>query len=296
MDLRTEQEPFKVQDGCNNFCSYCIIPYARGRNRSNPFDVCIEDAKKLVDAGFSEIVLTGIHLGSYGKDLGGPYLIDLLEALENIEGIKRIRMGSLAPTLFDREFTERISRLSKLCCHFHLSLQSGCDETLARMNRKYDTKAYAEAVERIRGVFPKAAITTDIMTGFPGETDEEFEKTLKFVEKISFADAHIFQYSVRKGTRAQTMPAQVSAADKEARSHRLIALTTKMRNAFLKAHIGEEMTVLFERACKGIPDTYEGKTDNYITVLAKSAEELSDTYRNVRITAVVDGVCQGELL
>jgi len=286
----------KVQDGCNNFCSYCIIPYARGRNRSNPFDVCLKEAKALVDAGFSEIVLTGIHLASYGKDTGGPYLIDLLEALQEMEGIQRTRMGSLEPTLFDETFTERLSKLSKICRHFHLSLQSGCDETLSRMNRKYTTAEYKEAVERIRKAFPKAAITTDIMTGFPGETEEEFEKTMAFVEKIAFAETHIFQYSIRKGTRAEKMKDQVDAKDKEVRSHRLIALTERTKEAFLREHIGESMTVLFERAHKGLPNLYEGKTDNYITVLAESAEDLSDTYRDVHITEVKNGMCYGELL
>ena len=285
----------KIQDGCNNFCSYCIIPYARGRNRSNPLDICVKDAKALAAAGFSEIVLTGIHLGSYGKDLGGPYLIDLLESLEQIDGIRRIRMGSLEPTLFDEDFTKRLSRLSKICRHFHLSLQSGCDETLARMNRKYRTAEYASAVANIRAVFPDAAITTDIITGFPGETEEEFQKTLAFAEKIAFADAHIFPYSVRKGTQAERMPNRVPAEIKEARSQKLMELTAHTRDAFLEKHIGQEVLVLFERAHKKSKTLYEGKTDTYITVLAESAENLSDTYRCVRITHTKDGLCYGEL-
>ncbi len=286
----------KVQDGCNNFCSYCIIPYARGRNRSNSMEVCLSDAAALAAAGFSEIVLTGIHLGSYGKDLGGPYLIDLLEALHKIPGIRRIRMGSLEPTLFDIAFIERLSMLPKICRHFHLSLQSGCDATLSRMNRKYSTADYAAAVARIRASFPNAAITTDIMTGFPGESETEFAETLAFVEKIAFADAHIFQYSIRKGTRAESMPHQVSSEDKEIRSHRLIALTSHTRDEFLERHIGKVMTVLFERLHRGATNLYEGKTDNYITVLAESAVDLSDTYRQVRIKSAADGVCCGELL
>ena len=286
----------KIQDGCNNFCSYCIIPYARGRNRSAPLDTCVKDAKALAAAGFSEIVLTGIHLGSYGKDLGGPYLIDLLESLQQIDGIRRIRMGSLEPTLFDAAFTERLSRLPKICRHFHLSLQSGCDETLARMNRKYTTAEYACAVDNIRAVFPDAAITTDIITGFPGETEEEFQKTLAFVQNISFADAHIFPYSVRKGTRAEGMPNQVLATDKEVRSQKLMELTARSRDAFLEAHIGKEVLVLFERAHKKSKTLYEGKTDNYITVLAESVDDLSDTYRRVRITSAQEGLCAGELL
>ncbi len=286
----------KVQDGCNNFCSYCIIPYARGRNRSNPIENCIEDAKRLSCSGFSEIVLTGIHLASYGKDLGGPFLIDLLEELEKIDGIKRIRMGSLEPTLFDEELLLRMSRLTKICRHFHLSLQSGCDETLARMNRKYKTAEYAAAVAGIRKVFPDAAITTDIMVGFPGETEEEFEKTMQFVEKIAFADAHIFQYSIRKGTKAETMKQQVSPDKKEARSRRLIALTQKSRDCFLEKHIGKEVEVLFEQKHKGCDDIYEGKTDNYITVLLKSEEDICGTYQTVRIVAIENGFANAVLV
>lgn len=286
----------KVQDGCNNFCSYCIIPYARGRNRSNPMEVCIADAKRLADSGFSEIVLTGIHLASYGKDIGGPFLIDLLEELERIDGIKRIRMGSLEPTLFDQVFIARLSRLTKICRHFHLSLQSGCNETLARMNRKYTTEEYAAAVAGIRGAFPDAAITTDIMTGFPGETEEEFEKTLRFVEKIAFADAHIFQYSVRKGTRAETMTPQVSPEAKEARSRRLIALTKETRDRFLEKQIGQEVLVLFEQKHKGIDGLYEGKTDHYITVLLESERDISGEYKRVRITAAENGLARGVLI
>lgn len=284
----------KVQDGCNNFCSYCIIPYARGRNRSNPMESALKDANALVKAGFSEIVLTGIHLASYGKDLGDYRLIDLLEELEKMDGLERIRLGSLEPTLFDAEFCARMKHLTKLCRHFHLSLQSGCDETLKRMNRKYTTKEYLEAVKRIRNVFPDAAITTDIMTGFPGETDEEFEKTFQFVETVSFSDAHIFQYSVRKGTRAEKMPDQISPDVKEARSQRLIALTQKTRDSFLKGFIGTEADVIFEQVHKGdAKSSYEGKTDNYITVVVENGEDLSGQMKQVEITEVKNGLAYG---
>lgn len=286
----------KVQDGCNNFCSYCIIPYARGRNRSNPMNVCLKDAEALAKAGYTEIVLTGIHLGSYGKDTGGPYLIDLLEKLENMDGIERVRLGSLEPTLFDEEFCMRLAKLTKICRHFHLSLQSGCDETLTRMNRKYNTSEYAAAVNRIRTFFPEAAVTTDIMTGFPGETEEEFEKTLAFAEKIAFSDAHIFQYSVRKGTRAETMKQQVSPDVKEARSRRLIALTAKTRDDFLEKQIGKNVFVLFERLHKETEGLFEGKTDNYITVLAESKEDVSGKIRKVRIDKISDGLAIGEIV
>lgn len=287
----------KVQDGCNNFCSYCIIPYARGRNRSNPMEVCLKDANELVRAGFTEIVLTGIHLASYGKDLDDCRLIDLLEELEKIDGLERIRLGSLEPTLFDAEFCARMARFTKLCRHFHLSLQSGCDETLARMNRKYTTAEYLEAVKRIREVFPDAAITTDIMTGFPGETDEEFEKTLSFVEAVSFSDTHIFQYSVRAGTRAEKMSEQIAPDVKEARSQRLISLTSKTRDAFLKGFVGREMNVLFEQKHKGDKKTsYEGKTDNYITVVAKSCDDISGQMLCVKITDVKNGLAYGTII
>lgn len=285
----------KVQDGCNNFCSYCIIPYARGRNRSNPMEVCIKDANTLAKGGFTEIVLTGIHLASYGKDLGDYRLIDLLEALEKIEGLERIRLGSLEPTLFDAEFCARMAKLTKICRHFHLSLQSGCDETLKRMNRKYTTAEYLEAVKRIRDIFPDAAITTDIMTGFPGETDAEFEETFAFVKTVSFSDAHIFQYSVREGTRAEKMLGQISPDMKEKRSQRLIALTEETRDAFLKGFIGREVEVLFEQQHKGdAKSLYEGKTDNYITVVAESKEDISGQMKRVKITEVKNGLAYGK--
>ena len=285
----------KVQDGCNNFCSYCIIPYARGRVRSRSLESCVLEAQRLCKNGFLEIVLVGIHLASYGKERGGPYLIDLLAALSKLDGLARIRMGSLEPTLFDEVFVQKLAGLPKICRHFHLSLQSGCDETLARMNRKYTTAAYENAVNNIRQAFPDAAITTDIMVGFPGETESEFEKTVHFVEKIGFADAHIFQYSVRKGTKAANMDRQVPPDTKEARSRRLIALTKQSKNSFLASHVGERLLVLFEREHKGIDNLYEGKTDNYITVLAESSENISGALRNVVITGVAGEHLLGEL-
>ncbi len=284
----------KVQDGCNNFCSYCIIPYARGRIRSRSLKSSLHEAKRLAQHGFSEIVLVGIHLASYGKDTGES-LIDLLKGLNDIDGIKRIRMGSLEPTLFDDEFTDEIKKLPKICPHFHLSLQSGCDETLKRMNRKYVTKDYRMSVERIKNAFPNSAITTDIMVGFPGETDEEFEKTLSFVKEISFAEAHIFKYSVRKGTVAEKMENQISPEIKEQRSKKLIALTKESQKEFLKAHTGKEVTVLFEREHKGVCGIYEGKTDNYITVIAKSETDISGRFKTVKIDAVKGNLVQGTL-
>ncbi len=282
----------KVQDGCDNFCSYCIIPYARGRIRSRSLENSLKEARRLAKHGFSEIVLVGIHLASYGRDTGES-LIDLLKGLNDIDGLKRIRMGSLEPTLFDDEFTEKISKLSKICRHFHLSLQSGCDETLKRMNRKYLTDDYKKAVFRIRKAFPDAAITTDIMVGFPGETDEEFENSLNFTEEISFAEAHIFKYSVRKGTVAQKMENQISPHVKDERSKRLINLTKKTRESFLLSHIGKTIEVLFEREYKDMPGWYEGKTDNYITVVAKSEKDISGEFKKVEINSIKNGVASG---
>lgn len=282
----------KVQDGCNNFCSYCIIPYARGRIRSRTIKNAVLEAKTLADNGFSEIVLVGIHLASFGKDTGES-LYQLLKELNEIKGIKRIRLGSLEPTLFDDEFTEKISTLEKICPHFHLSLQSGCDETLVRMNRKYKTEDYLASVNRIRKVFPDAAITTDIMVGFPGETDEEFEKSLAFAEKVSFAEAHVFKYSIRKGTRAEKMENQIAPDVKEERSKKLISLTNKTKDMFLQSFVGKEIEVLFEREYKGEADTYEGKTPNYITVIAKSDRDISGEIYNVKIDEIKDGIAIG---
>lgn len=282
----------KVQDGCNNFCSYCIIPYARGRIRSRSIKNAVLEAKTLADNGFSEIVLVGIHLASFGKDTGES-LYQLLKELNDIKDIKRIRLGSLEPTLFDDDFTEKISALEKICPHFHLSLQSGCDETLVRMNRKYKTEDYLASVNRIRKVFPDAAITTDIMVGFPGETDEEFEKSLAFAEEVSFAEAHVFKYSIRKGTRAEKMENQIAPDVKEERSKKLISLTNKTKDAFLQSFVGKEIEVLFEREYKGEADTYEGKTPNYITVIAKSDRDISGQIYNVKIDEIKDGIAAG---
>ncbi|MBO5734131.1 MAG: tRNA (N(6)-L-threonylcarbamoyladenosine(37)-C(2))-methylthiotransferase MtaB [Clostridia bacterium] len=285
----------KIQDGCNNFCSYCIIPYARGRIRSRSIESSVNEAKRLAAHGFCEIVLVGIHIASFGRDTGES-LIDLLTQLNNIDGIKRIRMGSLEPTLFSDEFTQKLSKLPKICRHFHLSLQSGCDETLKRMNRKYTTADYMESVKRIRTAFEDAAITTDIMVGFPGETDAEFDSTMKFIDEVSFAEAHIFKYSIRRGTVAEKMPNQVAPEVKEERSKRLIELTKKTHDEFLTSHIDKEVSVLFEREYKGKKGYYEGKTDNYITVIAKSDTDVSGEIKGVKIHSVKKGVAEGTIL
>lgn len=271
----------KVQDGCNQFCSYCIIPYARGRIRSRSIEDTVNESKRLVKAGFCELVLTGIHLASWGKDNGEGNLLTLLQALQQVEGLCRIRLGSLEPTLCDDAFVRGVAQLDKVCHHFHLSLQSGCDATLKRMNRKYTTKIYAEAVERIRKVMPKAAITTDVIVGFPGETEEEFAETIAFLDKISLADAHIFKYSPRQGTPAAKMPCQIAPDIKEARSKTLIKLTEQTKQQFESAYIGKQEWVLFEQETE--PGVYEGKTQNYITVTVESTQPLTGQMLLVRL-------------
>ena len=286
----------KVQEGCDRFCSYCIIPYARGRIRSRDINNATNEAKMLAESGFSEIVLVGIHLASYGREHGNYNLLDLIRAISEIDGIKRIRLGSLEPTLFTDEFTLAASKIPKLCHHFHLSLQSGCDETLLRMNRKYTTKEYADVVARIRSVMPDAAISTDIMVGFAGETDEEFEKTCRFVEEISLADAHIFKYSIRKGTRAAKMDNQIAPEVKEARAKALSAITEKTHKEFLNRFIGQETEVLFEQYHGKSKSLFEGKTSNYITVVVRGDNSLEGKIVPVRLVEEKGGVLYGELI
>lgn len=262
----------KIQDGCDQFCSYCIIPIARGGIRSRSLESILQEAEKLSGNGFSEIVLTGIHLTSYGIDSGEYGLIDVIIRLNDIEGIRRIRLGSLEPLYLTRDLICRMAAIEKLCPHFHLSLQSGCDETLVRMNRKYTTSEFREIVENIREFFPDAAITTDIMVGFPGETEEEFAKTCAFTEAIGFSQIHIFPYSVRKGTKAAGMPGQIPAPVKEERSKTLEKIAAKAMADFRKSFCGTTSEVLFEHVQEGL---WEGYTRNYIPVRVASEEELS---------------------
>ena len=273
----------KVQEGCNQFCSYCIIPYARGPIRSRDMADVITEAKKLLSHGYREIVLVGIHIASYGLDKKGYSLSDLIIELDKLTGLKRLRMSSIEPMTLNREFIEKIKSCKTLCPHFHLSLQSGCDETLARMNRKYTTKEYENIVNAIRENFEDAAITTDIMTGFPGETEAEFKKTSEFTEKINFADAHIFQYSQRKGTPADTMQNQVSPVLKEKRSKIIEAITKKSRENFLSSQLGKTVEVLFEQRCHDDSAYFEGKTPNYITVRIKSEEDINNQLLKVKL-------------
>ncbi|MBQ4110781.1 MAG: tRNA (N(6)-L-threonylcarbamoyladenosine(37)-C(2))-methylthiotransferase MtaB [Clostridia bacterium] len=272
----------KAQDGCNNFCSYCIIPYARGPVRSRPLESVYEEAKRLADRGFFEIVLSGIHICLYGRDLKDVSLIDLIKKIHQIDGIKRIRLSSIEPNAFTDEFIEEIKKLPKLCHHFHISLQSGCTETLKRMNRKYTAEFYKETVDKLVCAFPDTAITTDLITGFPGETEEEFAKTVEFVKSVPFYQIHTFKYSVRKGTKAADMPNQVPPQKKEERSREIIAISAKKEKEFQNKFIGETFDVLFEKEVS--KNVYLGHTMNYLPVYLKSEENLEGKIKGVLIS------------
>ena len=262
----------KVQDGCDRFCSYCLIPYARGHIRSRKIENVIEEIKKVVEEGINEVVITGIHIASYGRDFKGENigLIDLLEEINKIQGLHRIRLGSIEPTIITDEFVERLSKLDKICDHFHLSLQSGCTETLKRMNRRYTTEKFRAVTKRLRSKFPNASLTTDIIVGFPGETDEEFNTTYEFLKDIAFYKMHIFKYSQRKGTKAAVMPNQVDGKIKEERSKKLIELSNENEYNYNKKYIGKQVEVLFEER-EG--EYLKGHTTNYIVVKHKTDKD-----------------------
>lgn len=282
----------KIEDGCNRFCSYCIIPYARGRVRSKPMEDIRREASLLAGMGFREIVLVGINLSAFGSERGET-LVDAVEEVSRVEGISRIRLGSLEPDLLTGEVIARFSRIPAFCPQFHLSLQSGCDETLRRMNRRYDAAFYRGIVESIRASFENPAVTTDIMVGFPGETEEEFCASLRFAEEIAFAKAHVFSYSVRPGTRAADLEGQVPAHVKAERSRRMIELTARTRLAFLRAQEGRVCSVLFEQPAED--GTLEGYTENYTPVRVPAPETLCGQTADVRITFAEDDFCRGEL-
>lgn len=262
----------KVQDGCDRFCSYCLIPYARGHIRSRKIENVIEEIKKVVEEGINEVVITGIHIASYGRDFKGENigLIDLLEEINKIQGLHRIRLGSIEPTIITDEFVERLSKLDKICDHFHLSLQSGCTETLKRMNRRYTTEEFRDVTKRLRSKFPNAALTTDIIVGFPGETDDEFNTTYEFLKDIAFYKMHIFKYSQRKGTKAAVMPNQIDGKIKEKRSKKLIELSNENEYNYNKKYIGKQVEVLFEER-EG--EYLKGHTTNYIVVKHKTDKD-----------------------
>lgn len=285
----------KIQDGCDNFCTYCIIPFARGRVRSRRIENITDEVLSLAKSGYREIVLTGIHIDSYGKDFGGsPSLIDIIERICETEGIERVRIGSLEPTAVTPEFAERAAKLSALCPQFHLSLQSGCDETLKRMNRHYTSDEYRAAVRLLREKFPDAAITTDLMVGFAGETDEEFQKSLNFVREIGFAQMHVFKYSVRQGTAAAKMGGQVSELVKNERSAVMLAAAKQMKNDFYKKYIGKTVEIIAE--AKLTDGLYHGCTPNYTDVAAKSGRDLRGKIVKVKIEALKDGMLYGTAL
>ena len=276
----------KVQDGCDRFCSYCIIPYARGRVRSRKPKSIISEIEKIAKEGIKEVVITGIHIASYGKDFKEEYkLIDLLEEINEIKGIERIRLGSIEPLLMTEEFVSRLVKLGKICHHFHLSLQSGCDETLKRMNRRYSTEDFKEIVLRLRRYYEDVVLTTDIIVGFPQETEEEFEKTYKFLKEIKFYKMHIFKYSPRKGTKAAEMPGQVDGNKKEERSQRLIELSDENEREYNKSYIGKEVEVLFEEEKHGY---YQGHTKNYILALCKTNKELENQIIKLKCTDIAE--------
>lgn len=279
----------KIQDGCDRFCSYCIIPYARGRVRSRKPESIISEITQIASKGIKEVVITGIHIASYGKDflmskdskLTNYRLIDLLEEINEIQGIQRIRLGSIEPLLITVEFVERLKKLEKICHHFHLSLQSGCDETLKRMNRRYTTEQFKEIVRLLRNAYSDVNLTTDIIVGFPGETDEEFNKTYQFLKEIKFYKMHVFKYSPRKGTKAAVMPNQINGDIKEERSKKLIELSDRNEIEYNKSYNGKNVEVLFEEEKDGM---YKGHTQNYIMVYCQSKEKLDNK--------IIDVVCE----
>ena len=281
----------KVEDGCTNFCTYCIIPYARGPVRSLPMDLACEQVAQLREEGYREIVITGIEISSYGRDLAGDVtLIDLLEAISPVAGEMRLRLGSLEPRTITEDFCRRAVKLPNLCPHFHLSLQSGCDATLKRMNRKYDSARYYESVRLLKEYFDGVAVTTDLIVGFPEETEEEFLETLAFIRRCGFAQMHIFPYSVRPGTKAAAMH-QLTSAVKEKRAARAAEVAEEMHEAYLQSCVGKVFPVLFEQEKEG---RFAGHAPNYMEVLAQG-EGLHNAVRNVEITAVENGSLVGEI-
>ena len=281
----------KVEDGCVNFCSYCIIPYARGPVRSLPLETAVEEIRRLKEEGYHEIVLTGIEISSWGHDLPGkPELIDLIEAICREAGEMRVRLGSLEPRTITEDFCRRGSALPNLCPHFHLSMQSGCDETLRRMNRKYDAVRYKKSVTLLNGAFQHPAITTDLIVGFPGETEEEFVKTLDFIRECAFAEMHIFPYSIRPGTPAAEME-QVLKAVKEDRAARAAAAAEEMHTAYLQGCVGETFDVLYEQPVDGL---YQGHAPNYM-VVAVEGKDLHNRTLSTRIIGIRNGILLGSI-
>ena len=285
----------KMEDGCVNFCSYCIIPYARGRVRSLPLADCVRQARELEAAGYREIVLTGIEISSWGQDLEGkPELIEAIEAIcQGLSPDTRVRLGSLEPRTITPDFCRRAAALPNLCPHFHLSMQSGCDTVLARMNRKYDSNRYYESVTFLHEAYDRPAVTTDLIVGFPGETEEEFQQTLDFIQKCAFSAMHIFPYSKRPGTPAAKLPGQVLNAVKEKRAHRAAQIARTMQDTYLDSWVGETVPVLFEEEREGL---WRGHTTRYCEVEVQSVQPLHNQLRQVQITGHAGGALQGVLV
>ncbi|HHW30234.1 MAG TPA: tRNA (N(6)-L-threonylcarbamoyladenosine(37)-C(2))-methylthiotransferase MtaB [Clostridiaceae bacterium] len=286
----------KIQEGCNQFCSYCIIPYARGPVRSRKPEDLLEEIRRLAEDGIKEFVLTGIHIASYGKDLGNIDLVDIIKKVHDIPEVVRIRLGSIEPGFVTKEFIDQAKELEKLCPHYHISLQSGCDETLKRMNRKYTTGQFRNVVEDLRSNIPDVAITTDIMVGFPGESQEEFMKSYEFVKEISFAHMHVFKYSPRKGTPAARFKNQIPPDVKEERSNMLIGLSKEKKLEFNKKHLNRVFPVLFEQEVKNMEGYIEGLTPNYIRVICRGNPDMIEKIYNVRLQTAYEDHVIGEII
>jgi len=271
----------KIQEGCDRYCSYCIIPYARGHSRSRPLEEVVAEAERLAKSGYKEVVLAGIHVASYGKDLGNTDLLSAITKLHELEGIRRIRMSSIDPRAVSEEFIQTISRLPKVCPHFHLSLQSGCDRTLSLMNRKYTTAEYRAVAEMLRKSIRDVALTTDIIVGFPGETDEDFYCSYKFVRAMRYARIHVFPYSPKEKTAAAGFTDQVPSAVKSTRAAEMISLGKELNRDFLECYLGKELEVLYETEPE--PGVYEGYSGNYITVRTESNKNLINEIRRVKV-------------
>jgi len=286
----------KVQDGCNQYCTYCIIPYARGNIRSRKLENVLEEVNKLVENGFKEIVLTGIHIASYGKDLGNISLIELIEEVAKVKGLKRLRMSSVEPRLFTDEFIERLKKIDVFCPHFHMSLQSGSDSVLKRMNRKYTTTEYYETYQKIHSSFKNSAITTDVIVGFPSETDEEFLETKEFVKKIGFSQVHVFQYSPKKGTKAYDMKDQVLNKIKHLRSEELIKIANELQTEFKLKMIDKELSVLFEGIYEKNSKYIEGGSENYLRVIVEGDLSLKGKIKKVKIIKLENDILFGKII
>lgn len=286
----------KIQEGCNQYCSYCIIPYARGPIRSRQKENVLSEVKRLAEHGFKEIVLTGIHIASYGKDLGNIELLDLIKEVHEIEGIERLRLGSLEPRLITPAFVEATKNMPKFCPHFHLSLQSGSDTVLSRMNRKYDTQTYLDSVNALKAAFDRPSFTTDVIVGFPGETEEEFEETLAFVQKVGFAKIHVFQYSPKKGTKAAEMHCQVPSDQKHSRSERLIAVSDQMEKAYYESLLGSTFEVLLETDSVKGENFVEGLTERYVRVVLPKENCEIGSVKKVQLISVEGDLVHAKLV